>query len=81
MSDDVPPADAIDESTDVAPVSAGDTMIDLDRIAADLDGVESALQRLDAGTYWTDEVTGGPIAESVLAADPVARRNPDPTEA
>jgi RNA polymerase-binding transcription factor DksA len=48
--------------------------LDLDRIERDLAGVESALGRLDDGTYWTDELTGQPIPDDVLAADPVARR-------
>lgn len=48
--------------------------LDLGKVAADLDGVEAALQRLDEGTYWTDEVTGEPIADEVLAADPITRR-------
>ncbi len=47
---------------------------DLDRIERDLAGVEMALHRLDAGTYWTDEVTGDPISDEALIADPVARR-------
>ena len=47
---------------------------DLDRIASDLAGVEVALDRLDAGTYWTCEVTGQPLPDELLAADPVARR-------
>ena len=50
--------------------------IDLDAIEGDLEGVEAALRRLDDGTYWTDEVTGAPIPDDVLAADPVARRAP-----
>lgn len=50
--------------------------LDLDRIERDLAGVEAALARLDDGTYWTDEVTGEAIPDEVLAADPVARRNP-----
>ncbi len=50
--------------------------IDLDSIERDLADVESALARLDAGTYWTDEVTGAPIADEVLEANPLARRNP-----
>lgn len=49
---------------------------DLDRIEADLAGVESALERLDAGTYWSDEVTGAPLPDELLIADPVARRAP-----
>ena len=48
--------------------------VDLDRVERDLDGVEAALARLDAGTYWTDEVTGEPLADDVLSADPVTRR-------
>jgi hypothetical protein len=52
--------------------------VDLERLQRDLEGVEAALARLDAGTYWTDEVTGAPLADDVLAADPVARRAPDP---
>lgn len=50
------------------------SQLDLDRIERDLAGVEAALGRLDDGTYWTDEVTGEPIDDAVLAADPVARR-------
>lgn len=49
--------------------------IDLGRIERDLEGVEAALRRLDEGTYWTDEITGEPIDEALLVADPVARRN------
>ena len=51
--------------------------IDLDRIERDLAGVEAALARLDAGTYWTDEVTGAPIPDSHLADHPTARRAPE----
>lgn len=50
--------------------------IDLDAIEKDLADVETALNRLDAGTYWTDEVTGQPLADSLLEASPLARRNP-----
>ena len=32
------------------------------------------MARLDAGTYWTDEITGAPLGDELLAADPVARR-------
>ena len=52
------------------------TQIDLDRIESDLAGVESALERLEAGTYWTDEVTGADIPAETLTSDPVARRAP-----
>lgn len=51
--------------------------VDLDRVERDLEGVETALARLDAGTYWTDEVDGAPLGDDLLAADPVARRAPD----
>ena len=49
---------------------------DLDQIEADLAGVEVALERLDAGTYWTCEVTGQDLPDALLAADPVGRRLP-----
>jgi hypothetical protein len=48
--------------------------VDLDRVERDLEGVETAMARLDAGTYWTDEITGAPLSDELLAADPVARR-------
>ena len=47
---------------------------DLDRIEQDLADVETALARLEAGTYWTCEVTGSEIPDSVLAGSPTARR-------
>lgn len=46
---------------------------DLDAIERDLNDVESSLERLDAGTYFTDEVTGAVIPDSVLAVDPTSR--------
>ncbi len=54
--------------------SPGRARADLDQVERDLAGVESALDRLDAGTYWTDEVTGEPIPDDVLIANPVTRR-------
>ncbi|MBG7606347.1 MAG: hypothetical protein IZT58_17260 [Actinobacteria bacterium] len=48
--------------------------VDLDAIERDLTGVEVALSRLAEGTYWTDEVTGSPIPDHVLAAHPIERR-------
>ena len=48
--------------------------VDLDRVERDLEGVETAMARLDAGTYWSDEITGAPLSDELLAADPVARR-------
>lgn len=51
-----------------------DDELDLDAIERELDGVEAALQRLDDGTYWTDEVTGEPIPDAALLTNPTARR-------
>jgi RNA polymerase-binding transcription factor DksA len=48
--------------------------LDLDAIEQDLADVEVALARLDAGTYWTDEVTGAELPHDLLAAKPTARR-------
>jgi DnaK suppressor protein len=52
------------------------TLIDLDAIERDLADVEMALSRLDAGTYWVDEITGQPLPDAVLEANPLARRYP-----
>jgi len=57
-----------------APRHVATASVDLDRVERDLAGVEAALPRLDDGTYWTDEVTGQPLDDELLAADPVARR-------
>ncbi len=56
------------------PVEVATEPIDLAAIERDLAAVEGALPRLDDGSYWVDEVTGGPIPDEVLATDPVARR-------
>jgi hypothetical protein len=48
--------------------------LDLDAIAAELADVEVAMERIQAGTYWTDEVTGAPITDEQLAANPTTRR-------
>jgi len=61
---------------DASTGTAVGTPVDLDRIAQDLADVEVALERLDDGTYWTCEVTGEPLPDDLLAADPVARRRP-----
>jgi RNA polymerase-binding transcription factor DksA len=53
---------------------AADMPLDLDAIERDLAAVEVALTRLDAGTYWTDEVTGAELPHDLLVADPTARR-------
>ncbi len=48
--------------------------LDLDVIERDLADVEAALARLDAGTYWADEVSGDELPAELLAAHPTARR-------
>ena len=48
--------------------------LDLNRIEADLTSVDAALERLDAGTYFTDEVTGQQLSEELLTNNPIARR-------
>ncbi|MFM8310629.1 MAG: hypothetical protein ACKOAZ_01885 [Ilumatobacteraceae bacterium] len=47
--------------------------LDLDAIERDLADVEAALVRLDAGTYWTDETSGAPLSDELLAQRPTAR--------
>lgn len=66
--------DASDEPIGAEPEPAAPAL-DLEQITRDLEGVAAALTRLDDGTYWTDEVTGEPLVEELLVADPVARRN------
>lgn len=56
--------------------SDGPGGFDADRIESDLADVEVALARLDAGTYWTCEVTGRPLPDELLAREPAARRLP-----
>jgi hypothetical protein len=58
-----------------APARPAAPTLDLEQIERDLEGVAMALARLDDGTYWTDEVTGEPLVDELLVADPVARRN------
>lgn len=67
--------DAHDPPAPAPPGATAPAPIDLERIERDLEGVEAALARLDDGTYWTDEVTGAPLSDALLDADPVARRN------
>lgn len=54
--------------------TAADLPLDLDGIEHDLADVEVALTRLDAGTYWTDEVTGAELPHDLLVANPTVRR-------
>ena len=49
----------------------------LEELEDELAEIEAALQRLDAGTYGVDEVTGEPIAPERLEAYPIARTNVD----
>jgi len=48
--------------------------LDLNKIEADLLDVDAALERLEAGTYFTDEVTGQQLSEELLTNNPIARR-------
>ncbi|HZX55621.1 MAG TPA: hypothetical protein VFE86_13120 [Ilumatobacteraceae bacterium] len=52
-----------------------DVVVDLDAIERDLADVEVALARLDAGTYWTDEITGVELPTDLLDVNPTARRS------
>lgn len=54
--------------------SAASPAFDLDGIGRDLADVEAALARLDAGTYWTDEVSGAELPDDLLAERPTTRR-------
>jgi RNA polymerase-binding transcription factor DksA len=45
-----------------------------DQIEVDLADVETALARLDAGTYDTCEVCSAPLAEETLSVAPTSRR-------
>jgi RNA polymerase-binding transcription factor DksA len=53
----------------------------LEQLEHELAEIESALQRLDEGTYGIDEVTGDPIAPERLEAYPIARTNIGTTDA
>ena len=58
---------------DAQPATESATL-DLDAIERDLADVEVALTRLDAGSYWTDEVTGAELSADLLDEQPTARR-------
>ena len=55
-------------------MSNNSSPLDLDAIDQDLTDVETALQRLDAGTYFVDEITGAPLSQDLLNNNPTARR-------
>ncbi len=59
---------------DPQPDATVSATLDLDAIERDLADVEVALARLDAGTYWTDEVTGAELPADLLDEQPTARR-------
>ena len=48
----------------------------IDAIELDLNGVDVAMERLEKGTYFTDEITGTPLETNFLISNPLARRNP-----
>lgn len=48
--------------------------VNLDQVEKDLADVETALARLEAGTYWTCEVTGEELPDELLAQQPTVRR-------
>jgi RNA polymerase-binding transcription factor DksA len=48
--------------------------VNLDQVEKDLADVETALARLEAGTYWTCEVTGEELPDELLAQQPTTRR-------
>jgi len=66
--------DPTPESETQPEVAAEVAPLDLDGVERDLADVEVALARLDAGTYWTDEVTGEPLPVELLEQQPTARR-------
>jgi len=47
----------------------------VDAIERDLNDVDVAMDRLEKGTYFSDEITGTPLQTDFLTANPLARRN------
>ena len=47
----------------------------IDAIESDLNDVNAAMERLEKGTYFNDEVTGAPLQSQFLVSNPLARRN------
>jgi len=47
----------------------------IDAIESDLNDVDAAMERLEKGTYFSDEVTGAPLQTQFLVSNPLARRN------
>lgn len=50
--------------------------LDLERVAAELAGVEAALERLDDGRYGLCAACDAPIDDALLDADPTATTCP-----
>ena len=48
----------------------------IDAIELDLNAVDAAMDRLEKGTYFSDEITGAPLETNFLMSNPLARRNP-----
>ena len=49
----------------------------IEAIERDINDVDAAMDRLEKGTYFNDEVTGASLRPEFLAANPLARRNPN----
>jgi len=47
----------------------------VDAIERDLNDVDVAMDRLEKGTYFNDEITGAPLQTDFLTTNPLARRN------
>ncbi len=47
----------------------------IEAIECDLNDVDVAMDRLEKGTYFSDEVTGAVLQPTFIAANPLARRN------
>ena len=47
----------------------------IEAIERDLNDVDVAMDRLEKGTYFSDEVTGAVLQPALIAANPLARRN------
>lgn len=47
----------------------------IEAIERDLNDVDVAMDRLEKGTYFSDEVTGAPLRPAFIAANPLARQN------
>ncbi len=73
VMDNGPEHDSPDETPAGDDAVHAPVALDLDGIERDLADVETALARLDAGTYWADEVTGAELPAELLAAHPTAR--------